>query len=107
MITRNNSQNIITDSCGSRCTDLYQVALHELGHNLGLEHSNVRNSIMYPILLYDNTGLHSDDIAGIQALYGRPKPDNNKPTTPSPPSGKKAYTPTIKIFCNQNHLLSS
>ena len=103
MITGNISRNIITDSCGSRCTDLYQVALHELGHNLGLEHSNVRNSIMYPILLYDNTGLHSDDIAGIQALYGRPKPDNNKPTTPSPPSGKEAYTPTIHAFQNQNH----
>ena len=79
----------MTGTCGSRCTDFYQVALHELGHNLGLEHSNVRSSIMYPYLLYDNTRLHSDDIAGIQALYGRPKIDPDEPTTPNPPSGNK------------------
>jgi predicted Zn-dependent protease len=63
------------------------VALHELGHNLGLEHSNVRSSIMFPYLLHGNNGLENDDIAGIQALYGRPQIKPSTSTPPTPPSG--------------------
>ena len=59
------------------------MALHEIGHNLGLEHSNIQKSIMFPYLLDGNNGLDSDDIAGIQAMYGRPQ-TNIGPSTPSP-----------------------
>ena len=48
------------------------VAIHEIGHNLGLDHSNVGGSIMYPFITDGVTSLHEDDINGVQRLYGRP-----------------------------------
>ncbi|XP_068729853.1 matrix metalloproteinase-24-like [Montipora capricornis] len=50
------------------------VAVHEFGHSLGLEHSNVRESIMYPWYkgYLPNIQLTDDDIKGIQALYPKP-----------------------------------
>ena len=54
-------------------TNLLSVAIHEIGHNLGLDHSNVGGSIMYPFITDGVTSLHDDDINGVQTLYGRPK----------------------------------
>ena len=51
-------------------TTLYQTALHELGHALGLGHSTDSNAIMYPTLGAADPDLDVNDIAGIQALYG-------------------------------------
>ena len=53
--------------------DLFAVALHEIGHNLGLDHSNVENSIMFPNYSTGSNGLQKDDIDGIQSLYGKPR----------------------------------
>jgi hypothetical protein len=50
-------------------TDLFSVALHETGHALGLGHTSDPGAVMYPYYRMQ-TGLTSDDIAGIQALYG-------------------------------------
>ena len=49
------------------------VAVHEFGHSLGLEHTNVRESIMYPWYkgYFPNIELTEDDIFGIQALHGK------------------------------------
>lgn len=60
------------------------VAVHEFGHSLGLGHSNVRESIMYPWYkgYVPNIKLTNDDIKGIRALYG--KPSNPQPTQPTP-----------------------
>ncbi|OMO59892.1 Peptidase M10, metallopeptidase [Corchorus capsularis] len=49
---------------------LETVALHEIGHLLGLHHSSVEGAIMYPsIMAGASKGLHADDIQGIKALY--------------------------------------
>jgi len=58
---------------GCTGTNLLSVAAHEIGHALGISHSNVRGSLMYA--WYDQYNpvmtLHSDDIAAIQSLYGQ------------------------------------
>lgn len=51
---------------------LYNVSLHEIGHLLGLAHSQDPNAIMYAYYGEDRNDLRADDIAGIQSLYGSP-----------------------------------
>lgn len=50
--------------------DFHTVALHELGHSLGLGHSTVVGSVMEAFYGGPRRTLHADDIAGIVALYG-------------------------------------
>jgi hypothetical protein len=52
--------------------DCRTVTLHEIGHGLGLRHSDNRNAIMYAYYGGIAHTLHSDDIQGIQFLYGLP-----------------------------------
>ncbi|KAL9970692.1 hypothetical protein ACROYT_G023103 [Oculina patagonica] len=49
---------------------LIYTAVHEIGHALGLRHSNVKGAVMWPSASYGRPKLHSDDIAGIRSLYG-------------------------------------
>jgi len=52
-------------SCG---VDVFSVALHEAGHSLGLDHSDNPSAVMYEYYQCV-TGLHQDDIDGIQSIY--------------------------------------
>ena len=48
--------------------------MHELGHNLGLQHSNVKGAVMSAIHPVRSPGfvlkLQPDDVRRIQAMYG-------------------------------------
>ena len=49
------------------------VQVHEIGHGLGLGHSNVAGATMYPSVSACNNGpatIEADDAAGINDLYG-------------------------------------
>lgn len=50
--------------------DIRTVALHEVGHALGLDHSDIVGSVMEEGYHGVRHELTADDIAGIQALYG-------------------------------------
>lgn len=56
-------------------TSLFHVAAHEFGHSLGLSHSDVEGSLMYPWYQGMQNGfdyeLPEDDRLGIQQLYGK------------------------------------
>jgi hypothetical protein len=55
-------------------TNLFQVATHNIGHSLGLEHTNVTKAVMYPIYEYSSDfKLDKDDIEGIQVYFLVPK----------------------------------
>ncbi len=55
---------------GGREFDFETVMLHEIGHSLGLAHSEVPGSVMYGDYTGARRELRPDDIAGIQYIYG-------------------------------------
>ncbi|XP_073518222.1 collagenase 3-like [Phyllobates terribilis] len=97
-----------TWTLGRQGINIFLVALHELGHALGLEHSRYEQSIMYPTLVnnafVDPTKfkLFKDDVNGIQALYGprilnEPKPPREPlPKPPKVPQPKPPKEPQPK-----------
>ena len=79
-------------------TDLFSVALHELGHALGLGHSDNPAAVMYPYYKMQ-TGLSSLDIAAIQTMYAAQDGIPASPVAPpaAPPAPPTASQLTLAI----------
>jgi len=82
--------------------NLLFVATHEIGHSIGLEHSSVQESIMYPWyspLKENDLDLHEDDIMGIQTLYGsKAEPRPTEPVVPTVISKPTTTTKSVKYI---------
>jgi hypothetical protein len=66
----------------TRNVDLLTVAAHEIGHTLGLDHSDDPKALMYASYSGPRRFLGTDDIAGIQSLYGLSSTSPDAPQTP-------------------------
>lgn len=60
---------------GTQPIDLVTIAAHELGHSLGLDHTSVAGALMLPNYTGSHRFLSSDEVSGIQSLYGIPSND--------------------------------
>ena len=85
--------------------DFRRVAVHELGHTLGLDHEDDVSAIMATSAEWGSiiTVPTADDIAGIRALYGT----SRTPTAPqltSPPDHARdvSLTPTLRWHTSTN-----
>lgn len=67
----------------TRNVDLLTVAAHEIGHNLGLDHSDDPGALMFAAYAGPHRFLDEDDIAGIQSLYGLAAEPAEGPEIPS------------------------
>jgi hypothetical protein len=66
----NSVPNVALFLCIHTGTNLFQVATHEFGHSLGLEHTHVTTAVMYPFYGYSSDfKLDKDDIEGIQVHW--------------------------------------
>lgn len=65
-----------SESPAAAALDIQDVATHEIGHLLGLEHSEVPEATMYGEGATGSTvrrSLHFDDVEGVVAAYGPPE----------------------------------
>ncbi|KAL3319464.1 hypothetical protein Ciccas_001874 [Cichlidogyrus casuarinus] len=88
--------------------NLVSVATHELGHSMGLGHSEVSTAIMFPYYLstWKRVQLDDDDIRGMQKLYGAAKPNKYLPPEPILPDIELPSQSFLYLVCSQFSLLT-
>jgi hypothetical protein len=59
-------------TCNTNGIDIGIVALHEIGHSLGLNHEDATFAVMNPYYNPSLPGLQTDDINGAAVIYGGP-----------------------------------
>ena len=76
MLLNSNSTFFFDDGAEGELIDVFNdfegLILHELGHAMGLAHSDAQSvmSVNYDIFKYVNRILDPDDVAAVQFLYG-------------------------------------
>jgi hypothetical protein len=60
----------VTQTPQTNAVNFYTVAVHEIGHTIGLKHTDDIKTVMYPLQQDDVPDLTPGDIAGAQVLYG-------------------------------------
>jgi hypothetical protein len=86
----------VGSGCGvvSNAAYIEDIAAHELGHALGLNHSTSTDATMYPSYSYCSTAfrtLASDDINGAKALYPTTSVNSAPAVTISSPANGSSY----------------
>ena len=80
--------------------DLLSVAIHEIGHVLGLGHSRDPRAIMYASYSGPNRTLSADDIAGVTELYGV----NSTAEAPTTPPAGAEVPPSTNVDSDSDGL---
>ncbi|MCX6595169.1 MAG: matrixin family metalloprotease, partial [Acidobacteria bacterium] len=79
---------------GGADIDVFSVVLHELGHSLGLGHSDATGDVMYPYYRRA-TALSAGDVAAIRTMYAT-RTAGGTPTPPTPPT-TPVSNPVIRV----------
>ena len=58
--------------------DLLSVAIHEIGHVIGLPQSNISESVMYPIFEQERHELYKEDREAVKKLFENIKSDGKQ-----------------------------
>jgi hypothetical protein len=86
--------------------DLPSIITHEVGHFLGLSHSDVRSATMRPGYHPGDIGLRTldaDDVAGICSLYGPESDAGDRPSECEPRHGFSRQCATGETGCCAVH----